>query len=72
MASGVAAGLLLDLTWRYGAWDVALALTAVFAGLLAVLFASGPGWRPFLTGLVASVTVVVALLLALAWSAAHL
>ncbi len=72
LVSGLAAGLLLALVWLYGDWDVALALTVVFGGLVAVLFASGPGWRPFMTGLVASAVFVVALLLGLAWSAAHL
>jgi len=51
---GVAAGLLLGLIWLYGAWDVALAVSAVFAGLVAVLFASSAPWRPFATALVAS------------------
>ncbi|WP_028644172.1 hypothetical protein [Nocardioides sp. URHA0020] len=48
---GIAAGLLLGSIWRYGAWDVALAVTAVFAGLVAVLFAASPAWRPFATAL---------------------
>ncbi|GAA4755091.1 hypothetical protein GCM10023350_45680 [Nocardioides endophyticus] len=48
---GVLTGLLLTSIWLYGAWDVALAVTAVFAGLIAVLFAGAPGWRAFGTGL---------------------
>lgn len=53
---GVLAGLLLASIWRYGAWDVALAVTAVFAGLVAVL-AGAPGWRTFGTGLLAAAVV---------------
>jgi hypothetical protein len=44
---GVAAGLLLAAIWRYGRWDVAAAVSAVFAGLVAVLWAGAPGWRRF-------------------------
>jgi hypothetical protein len=51
---GVLAGLLLASIWLYGAWDVALAVTVVFAGLVAVLLAGAPGWRPFGTGLLTS------------------
>jgi uncharacterized membrane protein YjjP (DUF1212 family) len=54
---GVLAGLLLTSIWRYGAWDVALAVTAVFAGLIAVLLAGAPGWRAFGTGLLAAAAV---------------
>lgn len=50
------AGLLLSSIWLYGAWDVALAVTAVFAGLVAVL-AGAPGWRAFGTGLLAAAVV---------------
>lgn len=46
-ALGVAAGLLLGSVWRYGAWDVALAVSAVFAGLVTVLLVSSAAWRPF-------------------------
>ena len=56
-AVGVAAGLLLASIWLYGAWDVALAVTAVFAGLVAVLLAGSPGWRPFGSGMVIAATV---------------
>jgi hypothetical protein len=48
---GVPTGLFLMSIWLYGEWDVALAVTAVFAGLVAVL-AGAPAWRPFATGLV--------------------
>jgi len=54
---GVLAGLLLASIWVYGAWDVALAVTAVFAGLVAVLLAGAPGWRGFGTGLLTSAVV---------------
>ena len=53
---GVLAGLLLASIWLYGAWDVALAVTAVFAGLVAVLAGSRPGERSGL-GLVAGALV---------------
>jgi len=53
---GVLAGLLLASIWLYGAWDVALAVTAVFAGLVAVL-AGSQAWRAFGTGLVAGALV---------------
>ncbi|GAA4717389.1 hypothetical protein [Nocardioides conyzicola] len=61
-ALGVAAGLLLGLIWLYGAWDVALAVSAVFAGLVAVLFASSAPWRPFATALVAAAGVTFGVL----------
>lgn len=53
-ALGIAAGLLLGSVWQYGAWDVALAVSAVFAGLVAVLFVSAAPWRPFATALTGS------------------
>jgi carbon starvation protein CstA len=48
---GAVAGILLALIWLLGAWDVVLAVTAVFAGLVAVLFAGSPSWRTFATTL---------------------
>lgn len=59
---GVGAGLLLGSIWLFGAWDVALAVTAVFCGLVAVLVAGAPGWRPFGTGLLALALVAVGVL----------
>ena len=59
---GAAAGLLLAAVWRYGASDLALAVTLVFAGLVAVLTAGAPGWRPFGTALLAAAAVVVGVL----------
>jgi hypothetical protein len=50
-ALGVAAGLLLTAIWRWGAADVALAVTLVFAGLVAAVIAGAPHWRRFGTGL---------------------
>jgi hypothetical protein len=50
-ALGVATGLLLSWIWWYGAGDVAVAVTLVFAGLVAAMLAGAPGWRPFATGL---------------------
>lgn len=55
---GTAGGLLLALIWTYGAWDVALAVTAVLAGLVASLLAGAPAWRPF--GVAVLVLAVVA------------
>jgi hypothetical protein len=63
---GAAAGLVLAATWRYGAWDVALAVTAVFLGMVAVLLAGAPGWRPFAGALVLSAGVAAGALLLLA------
>ena len=48
---GVAAGVLLAAIWRYGRWDVAAAVSAVFVSLAAVLWAGAPGWRPFAVAL---------------------
>ena len=44
---GVAAGLLLSPVWAFGAWDVALALTTVFAGLVLAIALGAPAWRRF-------------------------
>jgi hypothetical protein len=44
---GVAAGLLLSAVWAFGAWDVALALTTVFVGLVVAVTLGAPTWRPF-------------------------
>jgi hypothetical protein len=44
---GVAAGLLLAAVWAFGAWDVALALTAVFVGLAVTVVLGAPTWRRF-------------------------
>jgi hypothetical protein len=69
---GVAAGLLLASIWLFGAWDVALAVTAIFGGLVAVLLAGSPGWRPFATGLLVCAGVAGGALFAMAWYASHL
>ena len=63
---GVAAGLLLASIWLYGAWDVALAVTAVFGGLVAVLLAGSPAWRPFGSALVVCAGIAGAVLLVIA------
>jgi hypothetical protein len=44
---GIAAGLLLAAVWVFGAWDVALALTAVFIGLVVAVSVGAPEWRWF-------------------------
>lgn len=54
---GVAAGLLLSAIWQWGASDVALAVTLVFAGLVAAVIAGAPLWRPFGTGLLVAALV---------------
>lgn len=46
-ALGLAAGLLLAAVWAYGAWDVSLALSTVFAGLVLAVVLGAPAWRPF-------------------------
>lgn len=69
---GGAAGLLLASIWLLGAWDVALAVTAVFGGLVAVLLAGLPGWRPFATGLLVFAGVAGGALLSIAWYASRL
>jgi hypothetical protein len=69
---GVAAGLLLASIWLYGARDVALAVTAVFVGLVTVLLAGAPGWSRFGTGMLALALVAGGALLAVSWSSLHL
>lgn len=59
---GVAAGLLLSGIWLFGDWNVALAVTFVFVGLVTVLLFGSPGWRPFATGLLAAAVVAAGLL----------
>jgi hypothetical protein len=44
--------------WAFGAWDVALALTAVFAGLVVALMMGAPAWRRFGTAMVVAAAVV--------------
>jgi len=58
---GVPTGLFVGSIWLYGEWDVALAVTAVFAGLVAVL-AGAQAWRPFATGLVPSAVLAAGVL----------
>lgn len=61
---GIAAGVLVGSIWRFGAWDVATAVTAVFLGLVAVLLTGAPGWRRFAVGLLAFALVAGGVLLA--------
>lgn len=63
---GVAGGLLLASIWLFGAAEVALAVTAVFVGLVAAVLAGAPDWRSFAVALLiaAVVTGVAAALLA--------
>jgi hypothetical protein len=51
---------------------VALAVSAVFAGLLAVLFAGSAGWRPFAVALVAGAAVAAVVLFSIGWYGSHL
>lgn len=55
---GVGAGLLLAAIWRYGAWDVALAVTFVFLGLVAAIIGGSSAWRRFGIGLLAGALLV--------------
>jgi hypothetical protein len=55
---GIIAGLLMATVWAFGAWDVALALTAVFLGLVAAVTLGAPAWRPFGLWLLAGATAV--------------
>lgn len=50
---GLAAGLLLSAVWAFGAWDVALALTAVFGGLVIAVGLGAPEWRRFALAMLA-------------------
>jgi len=68
---GVAAGLLLASIWQYGDAEVALAVTAVFAGLLAVL-AGSQAWRPFTIGMVVLALAAAGAVFAISWYASHL
>lgn len=58
MALGVAAGLLLSAVWAFAAWDVALALTTVFGGLISAVTLGAPGWRPFALAMLAAAALV--------------
>ena len=46
-AVGVAAGLLVSSVWAFGSWDVAVALTTVFVGLVVAVFLGAPRWHRF-------------------------
>jgi hypothetical protein len=61
---GVAAGLLLGWLWVDQARDAALAVTLVFAGLVAAVAAGAPAWRPFALAMLATAVPVA---VALAW-----
>ncbi|GAA4378535.1 hypothetical protein [Nocardioides caricicola] len=58
---GVLAGLLLGAIWAYGAWDVALAVTAVFLGLVAAV-AGASDWRRFALALLGGAVLVGAVI----------
>lgn len=55
---GTAAGLLLAWLWADRSRDVALAVTLVFAGLVAAVTAGAPAWRRFALGMLAAALVV--------------
>lgn len=63
---GVAAGLLLSAVWSFGAADVALALTMVFAGLIVAVTLGAPTWRRFGVAMLLAAAVVVGLIVLLA------
>lgn len=62
VAVGVAAGLLLCAVWAFGAWDVALALTAVFVGLVLAVTLGAPAWRRFGLAMLAAAALVTGVL----------
>jgi len=64
-AIGVGAGLLLGAIWRCGAWDVAIAVTAVFLGLVAATIGASSDWRDFALGLLVAAAIVGGALLLL-------
>jgi NhaP-type Na+/H+ or K+/H+ antiporter len=53
-ALGLAAGLLLGWLWADKSRDVALAVSFVFAGLVAATAGGSSAWRPFAVGMTAS------------------
>ena len=63
---GAAAGLLLGWLWTDQDRDVALAVSLVFAGLVAAVAAGAPGWRPFAIGMLVVGVLVTAGLVRLA------
>lgn len=65
VAIGVGAGLLLAAIWRYGARDVAFAVSAVFLGLVTAVVAGAPDWRQFGFGLLAGAVVAIGVLVVL-------
>ncbi|WP_243058850.1 hypothetical protein [Nocardioides sp. SR21] len=61
---GVAAGLLVGAVWRYGARDVALAVTFVFVGLVAAMIGASH-LRRFAVGLLVAAVIAGGLILLL-------
>lgn len=57
---GLAAGLLLGWLWTDAARDAALAVTFVFAGLVAAVAGGATAWRPFALEMAGSAVVVAA------------
>lgn len=51
---GVPAGLLLGWLWTDAARDAALAVSFVFAGLVAAVAGGSNAWRPFALGMLTS------------------
>ena len=58
MVVGVAAGLLVSAVWVFGAWDVALALTTVFVGLIVAVTLGAQAWRRFALAMLLAAAVV--------------
>lgn len=57
---GLAAGLLLGWLWTDAARDAALAVSFVFAGLVAAVAGGSNAWRPFALGMLASAVLLAA------------
>lgn len=66
---GIAAGLLVGWTWMFGGEDVALALTAVVIGLVAVLVGATSGWGRFGVAFLVLAVLACGGLVVLVWSA---
>jgi hypothetical protein len=57
---GLAAGLLLGWLWTDRSRDVALAVSFVFAGLVAATAGGSSAWRPFAIGMLTGAVVLTA------------
>ena len=62
---GVPAGFLLGWLWADAARDAALAVSFVFAGLVAAVVGGSNAWRSFAAGMLASAVLLAVALVAL-------